>query len=163
MTATNEQTKVNVGLSKEAIDEICTHLNKYLSSLNVLYTKLHNYHWNIEGEHFFTLHEVLEELYNAVHEEIDEVAERTLKIGGRPVARAEDYLKLSELSEAESKGIDGTAVADVLARDYQTLVNQLRTLIEVAGNHGDEGTADDAVGFLKDKEKQVWMLTAFKG
>ena len=86
MTATSEHTKVDVGLSKQAVEEITTHLNKYLSSLNVLYTKLHNYHWNIEGEHFFTLHEVLEGLYNAVHEETDEVAERILKIGGRPAA-----------------------------------------------------------------------------
>lgn len=163
MTATNEYTKVDVGLSKEAVNEITTHLNKYLSSLNVLYTKLHNYHWNIEGENFFTLHDVLEGLYNSVHEEMDEVAERVLKIGGRPVGKAEDFLKLSEIGEAESKGIDGSTVADVLIRDYKTLVNQLRSLIEAAGNHGDEGTADDAVGFLKDKEKQVWMLTAFRG
>ena len=161
--ATNGRTNVDVGLSKQAVDEIATHLNKYLSSLSVLYTKLHNYHWNIEGEHFFTLHEVLEGLYNAVHEETDEVAERVLKIGGRPAAKVEDFLKLSEISEADSKGINGEAVADALIRDYKTLVTQLRSLIEVAGNHGDEGTADDAVGFLKDKEKQVWMLTAFKG
>ena len=163
MTATKEQTKVDVGLSKQAIDEITTHLNKYLSSLSILYTKLHNYHWNVEGENFFTLHEVLEGLYNAVHEETDEVAERVLKIGARPVAKTEEFLKLSEIAEAESRGIDGAAVADALISDYKTLVNQLRTLIEVAQNHGDEGTADDAVGFLKDKEKQVWMLTAFKG
>ncbi|MFP4642776.1 MAG: Dps family protein [Spirochaetales bacterium] len=157
-----KHTNVNVGLSNEAIEEIVSHLNKYLASLSVLYTKLHNYHWNVEGEHFFTMHEVLEELYNAVHEETDDVAERTLKIGGRPVAKLEDALKLSEIPEAESIGIDGADVANELIRDYKTLINELRTLIEVAGRHGDEGTVDDAVAFLKDKEKQVWMLTAFK-
>lgn len=163
MTVAKERTKVDVGLAKEAVEEIVSHLNKYLASLNVLYIKLHNYHWNVEGEHFFTLHEVLEDLYNAVHEETDDVAERTLKIGGRPVAKLEDALKLSEIPEAESAGIGGADVARELLRDYKTLINELRTVIEVAGRHGDEGTVDDAVASLKDKEKQVWMLTAFTG
>ncbi len=161
MAGSIEKTRVDVGLGASGTEEIATHLNGYLANLQVLYVKLHNYHWNIEGDHFFTLHEVLEELYNSVAEEVDEVAERVLKIGHRPVGRLSDALKESTITEADNTGIGGAAIAKNLVADYRSLIDQLRSLIEVAGNHGDEGTADDAVGFLKDKEKQVWMLTAF--
>ncbi len=161
MVGSIEKTKVDVGLSASASDEIAKHLNGYLANLQVLYVKLHNYHWNIEGEHFYTLHAVLEELYNSVAEEIDEVAERVLKIGHRPIGRVADALEASSITEADNTGIAGAAIAKNLVADYRILIDQLRSLIEVAGKHDDEGSADDAVGYLKDKEKQVWMLTAF--
>lgn len=66
------------------------HLNGYLNELvatwSVLYTKLHNYHWYVNGSSFFTLHEKFEELYDAVTLNLDEVAERILSTGGKPVA-----------------------------------------------------------------------------
>lgn len=161
MTHTKEKTKVDVGIAASGAEAISEQLNRYLSSLQILNTKLHNYHWNVEGENFFTLHEVLEGLYDAVFAEIDGVAERILKIGFRPLARNEDYLKHSSIRESESRGIVAKDIVVNLIADYQTLCKDLRSLIEIAGKHGDEGTADDAVGFLKDKEKQVWMLTAF--
>lgn len=163
MAGSIEKTKVDVGLTASGTEEVATHLNKYLASLQVLYVKLHNYHWNVEGEHFFTLHEVLEGLYDSIAGEMDEVAERVLKIGYRPVGRMTDALDESAIKEAENTGIGGAAIAKRLVADYRTLIDQLRSLIDIAGKQGDEGTADEAVGFLKDKEKQVWMLTAFGG
>ena len=54
---------------------MCDDLNLLLSNLNVFYRKLQNYHWNITGADFFTTHEKLEEYYNSINEQIDEVAE----------------------------------------------------------------------------------------
>ncbi|MFP4510306.1 MAG: Dps family protein [Spirochaetota bacterium] len=161
MTVTKEKTKVEVGLEPSRAEEIADHLNMYLSSLQVLNTKLHNYHWNVEGEAFFTLHEVLEDLYTAGFEEIDDVAERILKIGFRPLAKLEDYVARSVISEVESVGVQGPVLVASLIEDYHKLVDMLRDLIEIAEKHGDEGTADDAIAFLKDKEKRIWMLTAY--
>jgi starvation-inducible DNA-binding protein len=158
-----EKTKVKVGLSDEAVDAVTKHLNQYLADLHVFYGKLHNFHWNIEGPSFYTLHEKIEELYDGVAEEIDEVAERILKLGRRPLARLEDYVKVSNLKEIESRGYTGTEVADELIADFKTLIAGLRETISVAGDQGDEGTADDAVGMLKDKEKALWMITAYRG
>ncbi|MFP4068341.1 MAG: Dps family protein, partial [Spirochaetaceae bacterium] len=149
--------------SSEATTAIAAGLNRYLSELHVLYTKLHNYHWNIEGNSFYTLHEELQKLYEAVAEEIDEVAERALKIGHRPLARMSDYLESAELSESESRGYEGGEVASTLIGDYRFLTDNLRELIRRAQEHGDEGTADDAIGWLKDKEKAIWMLSAYSG
>lgn len=57
------------------MDEIIKNLNELLSDLNVFYRKLQNYHWNIKGKNFFTIHSKLEEYYNEVNEQIDEIAE----------------------------------------------------------------------------------------
>ncbi|MFW5843560.1 MAG: Dps family protein, partial [Spirochaetota bacterium] len=89
------KTKTNVGLNDAATEAISDKLNQYLGNLHVLYTKLHNFHWNIEGGSFYTLHEELQAMYEAVAAEIDEVAERVLKIGRRPLARMADYLEVA--------------------------------------------------------------------
>ncbi len=157
------KTKVDPGLSDKATEAIGDRLNQYLANLHVLYAKLHNFHWNIEGVNFYTLHEELQELYEAAAEEIDEIAERVLKIGRRPLSRLADYVDLATLDELESKAYDGKEVASHLIADYKVLIEQLRQTIATAQEHGDEGTADDAVGSLKAKEKTLWMLTAFAG
>lgn len=163
MSVATEKTKVKVGLNESGVDAITGKLNQYLANLHVLYTKLHNFHWNVEGPSFYTLHEKIEELYEATAEEIDEVAERVLKLGRRPLASLADYSKNATLGEHESRGYTGTEVADTLIADYQSLIAELRETIAVAQDHDDEGTADDAVGMLKDKEKQLWMITAYRG
>ena len=162
MQATDGQkTRTDVGIAPEATEAVASGLNRYLSELHVLYAKLHNFHWNIEGESFFTLHEELQSLYEAIAEEIDDVAERALKIGHRPLGRLSDYLAHATISEVESRRYSGQEIAEVLIADYRAIVGVLRDLIALAGDHGDEGTADDAVGWLKEKEKTIWMLTAY--
>ena len=62
------------------MEKVVNHLNILLADLNVFYRKLQNYHWNIEGDEFFWVHEKLEEYYNAIHEQIDEIAEHILMV-----------------------------------------------------------------------------------
>ena len=89
-------------------------LNLYLANLNVLYRKVQNYHWNIVGTGFFSVHAKLEEYYDALNEQIDDVAERILSIGGRPLGTLKDYLAVTTIKEAENKEISiADAVADV--------------------------------------------------
>ena len=58
-------------------------MNVLLADLNVLYRKVQNYHWNVDGRNFFTIHAKLEEYYNEINEQIDEIAERILSIKAR--------------------------------------------------------------------------------
>lgn len=152
----------DIGLEEAGVDAIATHLNRYLSDLHVYYGKLHNYHWNVEGTDFFILHEVLQEEYEAIAEEIDDVAERILKIGRRPMTRLADYVAHSGLEESESRGYGGHEVAESVAHDLETMIGGLRETIKVAQEHGDEGTADDAIESLKAREKRLWMFNAYK-
>ncbi len=150
-----------IGLSQEGTKKVTEHLDTHLANLHVLYTKLHNYHWNVEGSEFFTLHEKLEELYDAVAEEIDVVAERILMIGHRPSADMASYLKKATLKEAASVGIRGNEVAQTLLDDYATLVKALRDGIKAAQAIDDEVSADMMIGTVAEYEKTIWMLTAY--
>ena len=78
-------------------------LNKQVANWNVLYVKLHNYHWYVTGPHFFTLHEKFEEFYNEAGTYIDELAERILALEGKPLATMKEYLATSTVIEGTSK------------------------------------------------------------
>ena len=80
-------------------------LNELLSDLNVFYRKLQNYHWNVTGQDFFQAHSKLEELYNEINEQIDEVAEHILILGEEPLGTLKDYLEKTNITEAENKKI----------------------------------------------------------
>ena len=153
--------EINIGLEKEGREEVAKVLNKYLANLHVLYTKLHNYHWNVEGKNFFQIHGKLEEIYDGTAVEIDEVAERILTIGVRPAASMKEYLELATLEEAESVGIQGKSIIEVLLADFTALIKDLREGIEIAGKHGDEVSVDLMIGALENYEKTSWMLRAF--
>ncbi len=163
-TTTHETEMVtrDTGLAAAGVDEITQHLNLYLSNLQVFYAKVHNFHWNVEGAAFFPLHEVLQEHYEALAEEIDEVAERILKLGRRPLTRLQDYLGSASLEEVESRAYSGAEIAGHVTADLSELISGLRETIEVAQKYGDEGTADDVVAMLKNKEKQLWMFDAYR-
>lgn len=150
-----------IGLSKKATKKVAEHLDQHLADLHVLYTKLHNYHWNIEGPQFFVIHAQLEELYDAVAEEIDEVAERILMIGQRPSASMSAYLAKANLKEADSVAITGNEVVEELLADYGTLVAGLRSGIEAAQEANDEVSTDLMIGSLEQYEKTMWMLAAY--
>ena len=85
-------------------------LNKLLSDLNIFYRKLQNYHWNIKGHDFFVVHEKLEEYYNCINEQIDEVAEHILILGGQPLGRMKEYLQVSTMQGANN----GKLTCDVI-------------------------------------------------
>jgi len=150
-----------IGLSKEATKKVAEHLDQHLADLHVLYTKLHNYHWFVQGPGFFTLHEKLEGLYDGVAEEIDAVAERILMIGHSPSASLAAYLKKAKLKEADSVGIDGKEIATSLLADFSQLVTGLRAGIAAAQEANDEVSADLMIGSLSEYEKTIWMLEAF--
>ncbi|GAB6085886.1 Dps family protein [Alkaliphilus crotonatoxidans] len=152
---------VQIGLEAKGREEVSKVLNQYLANLHVLYTKLHNYHWNVEGKSFFQLHSKLEELYDHTAEELDAVAERILTLGFRPAATMKDYLELATLKEAQSEAIAGEAVISALKEDFQQLIGELRGALNVADEHNDQVSVDLFVGALENLEKTLWMFRAY--
>lgn len=150
-----------IGLKQEATKKVAENLDQHLADLHILYTKLHNYHWNVEGRGFFTLHNKLEELYDAVAEEIDAVAERILMIGHRPSASLAEYLQKAKLKEAKSEAVNGKDIAKQLLEDFGIVIAGLREGISLAQDANDEVSADLMVGSLTEYEKTVWMLDAY--
>ncbi|GGF73377.1 DNA starvation/stationary phase protection protein [Paenibacillus albidus] len=137
-------------------------LNRQVANLNVMYVKLHNYHWYVKGEQFFALHVKFEELYDEVTLKMDEVAERLLSIKGTPAATMKEYLELSSIQEATGKE-DTRGMVQSLIEDFATLSEEMTEGIEVAEQAGDQPTADLFTTIRNDLEKHQWMLRSFLG
>lgn len=137
-------------------------LNKQVANWTVLYTKLHNHHWYVKGPHFFSLHEKFEELYNEADENIDELAERLLAIGGKPVATLKDALQMASIGEVEET-LDANGMVQSIVDDFTILIDELKEGMEIAEKAGDESTSDMFLAIHTSLEKHNWMLKAFLG
>ncbi len=138
-------------------------LNKNLSNLQVVYIKLHNYHWNVKGMNFKPIHEMTEAYYNYFAGQYDEVAERIVQLDGKPFATLQDYLKNAAIKEENKNEFDAKEVLTSILADFENLNNEFKKISEVAGDSGDVPTsniADDNVTWL---EKEIWMIKASIG
>ena len=144
------------------MDQVVKILNEQLSDWNLLFVKLHNYHWNVKGSDFFTLHEKFEELYDEAAGYIDEVAERILALGSVPAGSFKEYLELSTLEEATGNESSREMVEKVVA-DFKAVVASAKNGIEVADDAGDDTTVDLLTGIHVALEKHVWLFSAFLG
>ncbi|WP_434752010.1 Dps family protein [Paenibacillus amylolyticus] len=137
-------------------------LNRQVANLNVLYVKIHNYHWYVKGPNFFTLHVKFEEFYNEITVQMDEIAERLLTLKGSPAATMKEYLEMASIQEASGKE-DANAMVQNLIEDFATLSNEYQEGIDMADAAEDQPTADMLTGFKADLEKHMWMLRSYLG
>lgn len=138
-------------------------LQVYLSNLQVLNTKLHNLHWNVEGKLFFQMHEKTEELYDAVFEQFDAVAE-AIKINGEmPLSTLAEYLEHATLKEVKGKKFTAEEVVDTVFDDL-TIVNKLaRDIRNAADEAGDFTIVAMFEDIVAEWEKTLWFFRALKG
>ena len=128
---------------------------KVLASTYVLYLKAQNYHWNVEGENFYSLHKLFEEQYNDLALAADEIAERIRFLGEKAVGTYKEYLDLSVIDEGDNKLKASDMVKD-LSNDQSKITKLLR---EVANDfEDDDATNDLMVGRISIHEKNEWML-----
>ncbi|MDM5334829.1 Dps family protein [Ureibacillus composti] len=137
-------------------------LNDLVATWSVLYTKLHNYHWYVTGPSFFTLHSKFEELYNEVTLNLDEVAERILSKGGKPVATLREHLEMSLVQEANGNETTNEMVQTIIT-DFTTIMKALKEAMNQAAEEGDDRTEDMLNATFQSLEKHSWMLNAFLG
>ncbi|WP_163193856.1 Dps family protein [Clostridium thermarum] len=149
-------------LNNEGLEKVTGELNKYLANLSVLYIKIHNLHWNIEGPAFFQLHSVFEGYYDDVAEDLDSVAERILTLGCRPAASLKEYVKLASIEEIDSKAISSNESIDIIQKDFMSMLEHSRRILELAEEAKDQGTVDLMAGFIAKYEKTLWMIKAYK-
>ncbi|WP_052255547.1 Dps family protein [Salinicoccus sp. YB14-2] len=143
-------------------NKIIESLNKQLANHIVLWGKLHNFHWYVKGAHFFSLHTKFEALYDSTAVIVDDIAERILAVGGQPIGKLKEALEESSIDEADY-GLDDKAMVGQLIEDYEVIIAELRSGVKEAESAGDASTADMFIAYIKDIEKDVWMLQAYLG
>lgn len=137
-------------------------MNQQLTNWTVMYTKLHNFHWYVKGANFFTLHAKFEEFYTETATYIDDIAERLLTIGGKPIATLKETLETATIEEATGTE-SANEMVEIVLKDFSTIAKDIDTLLEVAEEAKDEETADLFLGIKATLEKNMWMLKAYLG
>ncbi|MGB7841444.1 MAG: DNA starvation/stationary phase protection protein [Salinimicrobium sp.] len=150
-----------LGLDEKKTSNTVKELNVLLADYHLYYQKLRNFHWNVNGSNFFDLHEKFEELYDDAKIKIDEIAERVLTLRMKPTSNLSEYLEKANVKESENDLQDSKMIKTLL-EDHGTLLKQLRKVVKVAGDGGDEGTIDLIGGYIRELEKTSWMLEAWK-
>ena len=140
------------------MEELIKNLNTFLSDLNVFYRKLQNYHWNIYGKDFFVVHEKLEEYYNEINEQIDEIAEHILMLGGIPLGTMQDYLNNTCIVEAKNERINDCEIYNNIIKDYETLNKKVIQIKEEADNKKQYATSSLMDNYISSYIKHLWML-----
>jgi starvation-inducible DNA-binding protein len=132
-------------------------LSELLASSYTLYLKTHNYHWNVTGPMFTTLHTLFETQYTELATAVDEIAERIRTLGAFAPGSYSAFSKLSAVHE-ETGRPDAKEMIRVLVADQQTIASTARRVIEAAEAVKDQATADLATRRIDIHEKNAWML-----
>lgn len=149
-----------LGYTKEQSNELVAALNELLANYQIHYQKLKNFHWNVKGPDFFDIHEKLEEQYIFAREAIDAIAERIRVFGQIPFSTLREYLETSEIKESGTD-LSAREMVKVIIKDYEILLGYMFNVIEQTIEYGDSGTEDLVKGFIKQTEKNHWMMTSF--
>ncbi len=143
--------------SAEAVKKLTKSLKEVLASTYVLYLKTQNFHWNVEGRHFFFLHKMFEEQYEELAEAVDTLAERIRQFSVKSPGSMKEFLSLSELKESANPP-EAKKMIEELYADHQAIANILHQKIKEAQEFSDEGTADVYIDRLRVHDKTAWML-----
>lgn len=135
-------------------------LQKLLADIQILYSNVRGFHWNVQGRNFYELHSKLESIYDNLSEKADEIAERILMLGEVPVSKFSEYIKLSQFSESDTIA-DGEYMLKYIMDAWKSLITSERAIISNATANGDDVTVAILTDYLKEQEKDIWMLTAY--
>jgi starvation-inducible DNA-binding protein len=149
--------EINTGLSAEQREDIATHLSRLLADSYTLYLKTHNYHWNVTGMQFNTLHSMFEAQYTELAAAVDEIAERIRALGIPSPGSYAEFSKLTSIAEATGEE-DAEEMIRQLVIGQETIVRTAREGFPAADAANDEPTADLLTQRMQLHEKNAWML-----
>jgi starvation-inducible DNA-binding protein len=132
-------------------------LSRLLADTYTLYLKTHNYHWNVTGPMFNTLHTLFETEYTEYALAVDEIAERIRAVGARAPGSYSEFSELASVKEDRGSPA-ATQMLENLVADQEATAASARRLVEAAEAAGDQASADLAVRRIEIHEKNAWML-----
>lgn len=141
-----------------AMEENINNLNQFLCELEIMSVKLQNYHWNVQGKHFFVIHSKLEEYYDEIREQIDEIAEHILAKGFQPLGTMNDFIQNSKIQEAKNEKIESAEILTNIIEDYKTLQHKAIEIKQEAEKVEDYETSALIDDYLKVYAKKLWMF-----
>lgn len=148
---------INIGIETKQREQIASGLSNVLADTYTLYLKTHNFHWNVTGPMFQTLHLMFEQHYNELALAVDLIAERIRALGLPAPATYRQFLALSSIKEED--GIP--KVTDMIRRlveGHETVARTARAAFKMAEGANDQPTCDLLTQRMQTHEKTAWML-----
>jgi starvation-inducible DNA-binding protein len=152
---------LRIGLDSKVRGQAVKLLSAILADQHVLYAKTRNFHWNLTGHRFHTLHAFFETQYEALALAIDKTAERIRMLGAASPGSMKEFLALATLQETPGALVNGDHAIGALRDDHEAAARELRKAVEALDTAGDAGTADFLTGLLQSHEEAAWMLRSF--
>lgn len=147
----------NLGIGPADREAIVTGLSRLLADTYTLYLKTHNYHWNVVGPMFNTLHLMFEEQYTELALAVDLIAERIRALGAPAPGSYAEFARLSSITE----GVDSPDATEMIRRlmaDQEAVARTARSIFPAVSGANDEPTADLLTQRMQVHEKTAWML-----
>ena len=152
--------QVNIGIGEEDRVAICEGLSRLLADTYTLYLTSHNFHWNVTGPMFNSLHAMFMTQYTELWNAIDPIAERIRSLGQPAPGSYAQFAKLSSLPDAPEVPPKALDMVDILAKGHEAAARTARTLFPLVEKASDAPTADLLTQRIGVHEQAAWMLRA---
>ncbi|WP_459614045.1 Dps family protein [Bordetella sp. 2513F-2] len=153
----NAAPRINIGISEKDRAAVAAELSKLLADSYTLYLTTHNFHWNVTGPLFNTLHTMFMEQYTEEWNALDSIAERIRALGHYAPGTYREYAKLSSIEEPKSIP-EALEMVRILVEGNEAVAQTARAAFDKADAANDQPTADLLTQRLDIHEKNAWML-----
>jgi starvation-inducible DNA-binding protein len=153
---------IDIGIPETTRRQIASELGTVLADTYTLYLKTHNYHWNVTGPMFNTLHLMFEGQYNELWIAVDLLAERIRSLGEFAPGSYQQFAALTSIAEADGVPAAEAMIADLVA-GHEAVARTARAAFKTADEADDESTADLLTQRMQVHEKTAWMLRSMLG
>jgi starvation-inducible DNA-binding protein len=148
---------IDIGISSDERAKIASGLSRLLADSYTLYLKTHNFHWNVTGPMFMTLHQMFEEQYSELALAVDEIAERIRALGHPAPGSYAEFQALTSIQD-DAGTLDAQAMIAALVTAQETVARTAREIFPVVEAAADEPSADLLTQRMQVHEKNAWML-----
>ncbi|XOT94197.1 Dps family protein, partial [Alcaligenes pakistanensis] len=149
--------KIDIGISTADRAAVVKELSKVLADSYTVYLMTHNFHWNVTGPMFKTLHELFMTQYTELWQALDDIAERIRALGHYAPGTYAEFQKLSSITQPASVP-NATTMIELLVKGNEALARTARAAFDRADSADDQPTADLLTQRLDVHEKNAWML-----
>ena len=152
-----DSTNIDIGIKEADRKKIAEGISRLLADSYTLYLQTHNFHWNVTGPMFQTLHVMFETQYTELWTALDEIAERIRSLGVTAPGTYAEFIQLSSIKEVS--GVPkAKKMIRILVEGHETVVRTARSIFPVVEKAGDEASADLLTQRMQLHEKTAWML-----
>jgi starvation-inducible DNA-binding protein len=152
------KTQINIGINEKDRKAIANGLSKLLADTYTLYLTTHNFHWNVTGPMFNTLHIMFMTQYTELWNAVDPIAERIRALDSMAPGSYKQFQNLTSLPDAPTSPPQALEMIKILVKGHETVAKTARSIFAIASKADDQPTADLLTQRLDIHEKTAWML-----